>query len=270
MSRLDKVLLRKMTKTCADYQLIEPGDRIMVCMSGGKDSYTLLHLLREVQRRAPFEFSLIAVNLDQGQPNYPVHLLRDYLEAEGYAYKLVARDTYSVVLDKVPEGNTYCSLCSRLRRGILYSAAQELGATKMALGHHRDDAVETLLLNLFFTGQLKSMPPKLISDDKRNVVIRPLIECAESEIIAFADERQFPILPCNLCGSQPNMYRKRIKQLLDTLEQDIPEIRNSMLAAMKHARPTHLFDPRLLQIMGVLRDEGGADPVDEALAELAG
>ena len=246
MSQIEQRLLKKTAKACIDFNLIEPNDRIMVCVSGGKDSFAMLHLLRKIQRKAPFDFSIIAVNLDQGHPGFPVETLRSYLTEEEHEFRILQQTTYKIVLEKTPPGKAMCTLCSRLRRGILYNAAEELGCTKIALGHHRDDANETLLLNLFFSGQLKSMPPRLTSDDKRNVVIRPLIYCAEKDIETLAAENRFPIIPCDLCGTQENLQRQRIKRLIASLEGEIPEIRNSMLAALSHVRPTHLHDRDLL------------------------
>jgi tRNA 2-thiocytidine biosynthesis protein TtcA len=235
-----------------DFGLLEAGDRVMVCVSGGKDSYCMLHMLRQVQRHAPFDFSIVAVNLDQGHPGYPASLLENWLRDNGYEYRMLVRDTYSIVTEKIPAGQTYCSLCSRLRRGVLYGAAQELGATKIALGHHREDVLETLMLNLFFAGQLKAMPPKLHADDGVNVVIRPMVYCAEDDLAAFAAIQEFPILPCNLCGSQDNMQRKRVKALISELERDIPNIRASMLAAVGNVRPTHTLDRGLMALTGTL------------------
>ncbi len=226
--------------------MIEAHDRVMVAISGGKDSWALLHLLRLYRRRLPFDFSIVAVNLDQGQPGFPASVLRDYLEAEAYEYRIVERDTYSVVVREVPEGKAYCSLCSRLRRGILYNTAVELGATKIALGHHRDDLIETLLLNQFFAGQLKSMAPKLRSDDGRNTIIRPLALCAEADIAAYAGIIGFPIIPCDLCGSQENLRRKQVKTLLADLERTMPGIRESLLAAAGNLKLSHLLDGRFL------------------------
>ena len=245
MSSLENKLLSKVAKASADFSLLEEGDKVMVGLSGGKDSYALLHLLRIVEQKAPFSFSIVAVNLDQGHPGFPQNILVDYLEGEGHQYRMLSQDTYSIVKEKVPVGKTYCSLCSRLRRGILYNAAEEMGATKIALGHHRDDMVETLMLNLFFAGQLKTMPPHLVSDDGRNIVIRPLAYCAESEIALYAKEKAIPIIPCDLCGSQENLQRQRIKRLLTQLENETPHIRSSIFTAMTNVRPSHLLDPAL-------------------------
>jgi tRNA 2-thiocytidine biosynthesis protein TtcA len=222
----------------------------MVAVSGGKDSHALLYLMRELQRKAPFEFSFFALNVDQGHPGFPSQLLPEYFEREGYEYVIVTEDTYSVVTEKVPEGKTYCSLCSRLRRGILYTQAQRLGATKIALGHHRDDVIETLMLNLLYAGQLKAMPARLRSDDGRNVVIRPLVYAAETELAELAQLKQFPIIPCDLCGSQDNLKRKQVKQLLTTLNDANPTVRANVFAALGNVRPSHLFDVELQRLLG--------------------
>jgi tRNA 2-thiocytidine biosynthesis protein TtcA len=251
VEKLEKSLAREVGRCIGDFGLIAEGDRIMVCMSGGKDSYTLLHLLERARKKAPIRFSLVAVHLDQGHPGYDGTPLERWLADSGYEHRILREDTYSIVTEHVPEGKTYCSLCSRLRRGVLYNAAQELGCTKIALGHHRDDALETLLLNLMFTGSLKSMPPKLISDDGRNTVIRPLLYTAEPDIAEFARHMAFPILPCDLCGSQDNLMRKQVKQLLGTLEQLAPQAKESMLAALGNVRATHLFDRALWQKLGL-------------------
>lgn len=266
MTRLEKILLADITRAGRDFHLIEPDDRIMVGVSGGKDSWTLLYLLRELQKRAPFDFSIVAVNLDQGHPGFPAHVIRDYLEAEGYEYRMVQRDTFSVVKEKVPPGKTTCSLCSRLRRGILYDVAVELGATKIALGHHRDDIIQTLLLNLFYSGQLKAMPPWLQSDDARNTVIRPLAYCAEEDIAAFSLEKGFPIIPCDLCGSQENLQRQQIKKLIATLHESNPNVKGNMLAAIGNVRATHLLDPKLRDFF----DLPGMRGADESVLALDG
>jgi tRNA 2-thiocytidine biosynthesis protein TtcA len=252
MNRVEQRLMSQLARASHDFALLEPGDRVMVAVSGGKDSHALLYLLREVQRRAPFEFSLVAVNVDQGHPGYPKHLLPEYFRREGYEFEIVTEDTYSIVKEKVPAGKTTCSLCSRLRRGILYTTASRLGATKIALGHHRDDVIETLLLNLFFSGQLKAMPPRLRSDDGRHVVIRPLVYAAESELTAFAAEKAFPIIPCDLCGSQEQLQRKRVKALLESLEAENPNLRRNLLAALGNVRPTHLLDHDLRRKLGLV------------------
>jgi tRNA 2-thiocytidine biosynthesis protein TtcA len=250
MDRLEHRLLGQIARASADFALIEPGDRVMVAVSGGKDSHALLYLLRELQKKAPFDFSLIAVNVDQGHPGFPKALLPAYFTQEGYEFRIIEEDTYSIVKEKVPAGKTTCSLCSRLRRGILYNVAAEIGATKIALGHHRDDVIETLLLNLFFSGQLKAMPPRLRSDDGRNVVIRPLVFSAESDLEEFATAKAFPIIPCDLCGSQEQLQRKRVKTLIADLERENPDIRRSMLAAAGNVRPTQLLDQRLQAALG--------------------
>ena len=242
---VERRLLRALGKTIVDHRLIDEGDHILVALSGGKDSYSLLVLLQDLQRRAPVSFSLTAVHVDQGHPGYDGAPLQRWLEARQVSFRILREDTYAIVTEKIPEGKTYCSLCSRLRRGVLYRAATELGCNKIALGHHRDDTIETLLLNLFFAGKLSAMPPRLTSDDGRHVVIRPLIACAEADLAAFAAERAFPILPCNLCGSQSEAQRRQMKTLLAQLEENHPTLRASMMAALGNVVPSHLMDTRL-------------------------
>ncbi len=266
--KLENELARELGRCIADFKLIEEGDRVMVCMSGGKDSYTLLHLLERARKKAPIRFSLVAVHLDQGHPGYDGSPLENWLKERGFDYRILREDTYSIVKEHVPEGKTYCSLCSRLRRGVLYNAAQELGCTKIALGHHRDDAIETLLLNLMFTGSIKSMPPKLVSDDQRNIVIRPLLYAAESRIAELAKLLDFPILPCDLCGSQENLMRKQVKNLLATLEQSAPQVKESILAALGNVRASHLLDVGLWQKLGLsVAEDPGADPFSNGVDE---
>ena len=239
-------------KAIATYSMITAGDRVMVCLSGGKDSYTLLDMLMSLKRRAPVDFELLAMNLDQRQPDFPEHVLPEYLDRIGVPYRIVAEDTYSIVKRVIPEGKTFCGLCSRLRRAIIYRVAAEEGATKIALGHHRDDIVETLFLNMFHGGRLKAMPPKLVSDDARHVVIRPLAFCAEGDIARYASARRFPIIPCDLCGSQENLQRARIKAMLAEWERDHPGRMESLARSLRQVTPSHLADPALFDFQGLV------------------
>jgi tRNA 2-thiocytidine biosynthesis protein TtcA len=250
-NKLQKRLRRQVGNAIIDYGMIHEGDRVMVCLSGGKDSYTLLEILRNLQRNAPVDFSLVAVNLDQKQPGFPEHVLPEYLEGIGVEYHILERDTYSVVKEKTPEGKTTCALCSRLRRGSLYGFAEEIGATKVALGHHREDILETLFLNMFFGGSLKAMPPKLLSDDGRNMVIRPLAYCREADIAEFARLMAFPIIPCNLCGSQPNLQRQVVKEMLADWEKRHPGRLESMFKAVTNVAPSQLADRELFDFAGL-------------------
>ncbi|ACS85534.1 tRNA 2-thiocytidine(32) synthetase TtcA [Musicola paradisiaca] len=251
LNKLQKRLRRNVGEAIADFSMIEDGDRVMVCLSGGKDSYTMLEILRNLQQSAPISFSLIAVNLDQKQPGFPGHVLPNYLDSIGIEYKIVEENTYGIVKEKIPEGKTTCSLCSRLRRGILYRTATELGATKIALGHHRDDILQTLFLNMFYGGKLKGMPPKLMSDDGKHVVIRPLAYCREKDIERFAEARQFPIIPCNLCGSQPNLQRQVIKDMLRDWDKRYPGRIETMFSAMQSVVPSHLCDTNLFDFKSI-------------------
>ncbi len=251
LNRLAAQLRGSVGKCIADYRMISAGDRVMVCLSGGKDSYTLLDLLLSLQRSAPVAFELLAVNLDQKQPDFPAHVLPQYLAALGVPFHIIEQDTYSVVKRVVPEGRTMCGLCSRLRRGALYRFALEHGVTKIALGHHRDDIVETLFLNLFFAGRLKAMAPKLRSDDGRHVIIRPLAYVAERDIARYARGRGFPLIPCRLCGSQDNMQRVAVKNMLAAWERDFPGRTESIFSALRHVEPAHLADPRHFDFAGL-------------------
>lgn len=252
--RLKKRLMRGIGQAIADYNMIEEGDVVMVCCSGGKDSFALLTLLREMRARAPVNFRVIAMNLDQRQPGFPADVLPAYFESIGVEYRIVSEDTYSIVKDKIPEGKTTCSLCSRLRRAIIYRTALELGATKIALGHHREDLMETLFLNMFFGGKLKAMPPKLLSDDGQHMVIRPLAYCAEKDIAKFARAMDYPIIPCNLCGSQETAQRKQIKALLADWEVNFPGRVESIATALQNVVPSHLADGKLFDFKTLSRD----------------
>lgn len=264
LNKLQKRLRRNVGTASTDYGMIRDGDKVMVCLSGGKDSYTMLDILMNLQRNAPVQFSLVAVNLDQKQPGFPEHVLPAWLESVGVEYHILERDTYSIVKEKVPEGKTTCGLCSRLRRGSLYGFATEIGATKIALGHHRDDILETLFLNMFFGGKLKTMPPKLLSDDQRHIVIRPLAYCRESDIEAYSTARQFPIIPCNLCGSQENLQRQVVKEMLQDWETQHPGRLETMFRAVTSVAPSHLADRELFDFAGLddKRDRFQATRID--------
>lgn len=244
-NKMQKRLRREVGQAIADYNMISDGDKIMVCMSGGKDSYTMLEILRNLQVSAPIKFDLVAVNMDQKQPGFPEHVLPKYLEKQGVEYYVLEKDTYSIVKEKTPEGKTTCALCSRLRRGSLYGFAEEIGANKIALGHHRDDIIETLFLNMFYGGKLKAMPPKLRSDDGKNVVIRPLAYCREKDIEQFSEMKGFPIIPCNLCGSQENLQRQVIKEMLQGWDAKNPGRIESIFSAVQNVAPSQLADTKL-------------------------
>lgn len=251
LNKLQKRLRRNVGNAIADFNMIENDDKVMVCLSGGKDSYTLLDILLNLRLNAPIHFDIVAVNLDQKQPGFPEHILPQYLASIGVDYKIVQENTYGIVKEKIPAGKTTCSLCSRLRRGILYRTATELGATKIALGHHRDDMLATLFLNMFYGGKLKSMPPKLISDDGKQIVIRPLAYCKEKDIEKYAIAKQFPIIPCNLCGSQPNLQRQVVKDMLNTWDRQYPGRLETMFSAMQDIVPSHLCDATLFDFKGI-------------------
>lgn len=259
LQKLRKFLETRTGKAIGDYNMIEDGDTVLVCCSGGKDSYTLLAMLMALQQRAPIKFRLIAMNLDQKQPGFPADILPAYFKSIGIEYHIIEADTYSVVKEKIPEGKTTCSLCSRLRRGVIYRTAKELGANKIALGHHRDDMVHTLFLNMLFGGKLKAMPPKLVTDDKAHVVIRPLAYCAESQIAKFARGMEFPIIPCNLCGSQDNLQRQKIREMMEDWDRRFPGRTESVFTAMQNIVPSHLADNSLFDFSGLTLDT----PVDE-------
>ena len=254
-AKLQKRLRRLAGEAVTDFNMIEDGDKIMVCLSGGKDSYTLLDVLLHLQKVAPISFELVAVNMDQKQPGFPEHVLPAYLKELGVPYHIIEKDTYSVVKEKIPEGKTTCSLCSRLRRGTLYTFADEIGATKMALGHHRDDILETFFLNMFYGGTLKAMPPKLLSDDGRNVVIRPLAYCKETDIAEYAEFKEFPIIPCNLCGSQENLQRQVVKGMLQAWEQRTPGRLDIMFRSLQNVAPSQLADTQLFDFKSLRIDQ---------------
>jgi tRNA 2-thiocytidine biosynthesis protein TtcA len=257
-NRLAKRLRHQVGRAIADFGMIEDGDRVMVCLSGGKDSYTMLDILLQLQKKAPVSFSITAVNLDQKQPDFPEHVLPEYLASIGVDYRILEQDTYSVVTRVVPEGKTMCSLCSRLRRGALYAFAEAEGYTRIALGHHRDDLVATFFLNLFFHSKLSGMPPKLLSDDGKHVVIRPLAYVREADIAAYAEARKFPIIPCNLCGSQENLQRKQVKKMMDAWERDTPGRIEQIARALGDIRPSQLSDPNLFDFLSLgKRGDGG-------------
>jgi tRNA 2-thiocytidine biosynthesis protein TtcA len=262
-NKLHKRLLRLSGQAISDFAMIGPDDKVMVCLSGGKDSYAMLDLLMTHRERAPFEFRLVAVNLDQKQPGYPDHILPDYLSKKGVDFHIEQQDTYSTVKRVIPEGKTMCSLCSRLRRGILYRVAKELGATKIALGHHRDDILETFFLNLFYAGQMKGMPPKLISDNGEHVVIRPLAYIEEKDLQRYSDWRDFPIIPCNLCGSQANLKRREVKQLMRSWEKQFPGRVDQIFAAMSRVTPSHLMDARRYDFVNLGAPQNGFDAASE-------
>ena len=262
--KLEKRLCRQMGQAITDYNMIGEGDKVMVCLSGGKDSYAMLDILLKMKQRAPVDFDVIAVNLDQKQPGFPEHVLPEYLSRIGVPFHIENQDTYSIVKDKIPEGKTMCSLCSRLRRGILYRVADELGATKIALGHHRDDILQTFFLNMFFGGKLKAMPPKLVSDDGRHVVIRPLAYVAEKDLIRWAEHRQFPIIPCTLCGSQENLQRKQVAAMLREWERKHPGRVDNMFTALQNVVPSHLADGTHYDFKGLTPNGVASEDGDKA------
>lgn len=266
--RLRNSLISATGKAIGDYNMIEDGDTVLVCMSGGKDSHAMLMILLALQERAPIDFKLIAMNLDQKQPGFPAEVLPTYLKKLGVEYKIVEADTYSIVKEKIPEGKTTCSLCSRLRRGVIYRTANELGANKIALGHHRDDIVETLFLNLFFGAKMKAMPPKLATNDKQNIVIRPLAYCSEKDIAAYARQMGFPIIPCDLCGSQENLQRQKVKDMLNAWELEQPGRINNIFRAITNVEPSHLGDTSLYDFKNL--SQAKPDDEDPLFGDIAG
>lgn len=263
-NKLQKRLRHNVGRAIEDFNMIEDGDKVMVCLSGGKDSYAMLDILLNLQQHAPINFDIVAVNLDQKQPGFPEDVLPNYLTNLNVPFKIVERDTYSIVKEKTPAGKTTCTVCSRLRRGILYATAKELGATKVALGHHRDDIMETLFLNMFFAGKLKAMPPKLISDDGQHIVIRPLAYCKEKDLIAFAKNKAFPIIPCNLCGSQPNLQRNTIKQMLQGWDKQFPGRLDVIFKSICNVAPSHLADQRLYNFKDLKKQDTPFEDGDTA------
>lgn len=275
LNKLQKRLRRLTGQAIEDFNMIQEGDKIMVCLSGGKDSYTMLEILLSLQLSSPTKFDIVAVNLDQKQPDFPEHVLPAYLTARGVPFYILEKDTYSIVKELTPEGQTYCAVCSRLRRGNLYAFAQEIGATKVALGHHRDDIMATLMLNLFHNGRLKAMPPKLLSDDGKNILIRPLAYCKEKDIAEYAELKEFPIIPCNLCGSQANLQRAQVNQMLREWDKQFPQRLDSMFTAIQNVAPSQLADTALFDFVGLedkkelnalkLKDESRLDVVNISL-----
>jgi len=264
-NKLHKRLRREVGKAIADFNMIEDGDKVMVCLSGGKDSYTLLDILLNLRKAAPIHFEIIAVHLDQKQPDYPAEILPNYLKTLDIPFYILEKDTYSIVMEVLPEGKTMCSLCSRLRRGNLYGFAEQIGANKIALGHHRDDILETFFLNMFYGGKLKSMPPKLLSDDKKNIVIRPLAYCKEKDIVRYAEHKQFPIIPCNLCGSQNNLQRQVIKEMLQGWDKQFPGRIENMFKSLQNIVPSHLADTTQFDFENLQRETDNKIPVTDLL-----
>ena len=264
-SKVEKKLLHYTGKAIADYKMIQTGDRVMVCLSGGKDSFTMLTLLNLLRIRSNNKFQIFAFTLDQGQPGWDDSVLRAWLEQRDIPYEILSRDTYSIVTDKIPEGNTYCSLCSRLRRGIIYTYAKEKGFTKIALGHHRDDLIRTLLMSILYSGRISSMPPKLLTDDKQHIVIRPLTLCQEKDIITYAEEKNFPIIPCNLCGSQDNLMRQRVKVLIDGLAKENPKVPSNILHALTNVNPSQLMDHKLWDFKSLAVDTNQNEELEFSL-----
>ncbi len=267
MAKLEKKLLHYITKAIADYKMIEKGDRVMVCLSGGKDSFTLLYLLNEIRKNSHNRFSLHSYTLDQSQPGWNDTHLKAWLEDQRIPYTVETRDTYSVVVDKIPTGNTYCSLCSRLRRGNIYRFAEENGFNKVALGHHRDDMIQSMLMSMLYNGQIRSMPPKLLTDNKRNIVIRPLAYCKESDIIQYSKIREYPIIPCNLCGSQENLKRQRVKRLIDELASENEKVPSNLFGALSNIQPSQLMDKKLWDFINLEEKLETGDEAAESLID---